>query len=339
MVRRVVGLLVPALLLGAVASRSDWKMRIHKGALVEVHALGTIDSLTFFEDSLVVPALITVPAGIFTMGDGTAACGTQQRRVTLTRSFRLGRSEVTNQEYLEAVQWAYDRGYVTATSVSVCDNLDGSTQELLDLDGACEIAFGNGTFHLRSYAGHGINPNHPVKEVSWFGAARYCDWLSLEAGLPRAYLHAGDWACNGGDPYGARGYRLPTDAEWEYAAQWNDERVYPWGSEAPDCDRANYDYCVGWTTPRDAHPAAPAALGLMDMAGNGWEWCNDWHVCYLGTTAATDPTGPPSGTTRVLHGGCWYNAASLLRCAHRDFDYPSSSVSGLGLRVARTVEQ
>jgi formylglycine-generating enzyme required for sulfatase activity len=301
--------------------------------------LADIDSLKFFDDTLSAPDMVAVPAGVFTMGDGVAYCGTQQHQVTLTRGFYLGQHEVTNQEYLEAVQWAFNHGYVTATGTAVRDNLDGSTEELLKLGENCEIAVSGGTFTLCD-VGHGINPDHPVKEVTWYGAARYCDWLSLQAGLPRAYQHTGDWACNGGDPYSAPGYRLPTDAEWEYAAQWDDERIYPWGNEAPDCSRANFypdDYCVGWTSPVGSYPDAPAALGLSDMAGNVWEWSNDWWVCDLGTTPVTDPTGPGSGSLRILRGGSWGpDADGVLRCAARLTHYPSFTVPNYGFRCART---
>ena len=302
-----------------------------------------------------VDQMVIVPAGAFFMGDGDAACGEDLRLVTLTRGFYLGQHEVTNQEYLDAVQWAYDHGYVTVTTSSVGDNLDGSTEELLDLDdGDCEIQFdGAGSFYLRespsssaqqAYPG-GYDPgDHPVKEVTWYGAVRYCDWLSLQAGLPRAYEHSGDWSCNGGDPYGAVGYRLPTDAEWEYAAQWDDERIYPWGDEDPDCSRANfYDYygsgqcCVGWTSPVGSYPGAPAALGLSDMAGNLWEWCNDWHVCNLGTSSVTDPPGPASASYRVVHGGSWGFYDYSLPCAFRHSNYaPTHSSSRLGFRAAKT---
>lgn len=304
----------------------------------------------------VVDDMVLVPAGTFVMGDGVARCGVDEREVTLTRDLYLSPHEVTNQAYLAALQWAFDHGHVTVTASSVLDNLDGSTEELLMLDSPyCEIQFdGVGGFYLRqspsgqaesAYPG-GYDPaNHPVKMVTWRGAARYCDWLSLQAGLPRAYDLVenpgwGDWRCNGGDPYAAAGYRLPTDAEFEYAARFDDDRSYPWGNEAPACDRVNFQvsgYCVGWTTPVGSYPAAPATLGLWDVAGNVFEWCNDWHTCDLGTQPVTDPPGPESGVACVLRGGCWFHEPVTLLCAGRYHYHPHHANFDIGFRVARTV--
>jgi formylglycine-generating enzyme required for sulfatase activity len=283
------------------------------------------------------PDLVLVPHGSFLMGDGEAYCGEDERVVSLTRDFELGRYEITNEEFITWVQWAYDQGYVTATSSSVQDNLDGSSEELVDLDDPnCEIQFSSGTFSLRN-AGYGENPDHPVKEVTWFGAAAFCDWISLREGITRAYDHS-TWECNGGDPYSADGYRLPTDAEWEWAAQYDDERRYPWGNTSPDCSRANYGGCTGWTVAVGSYAGAPSIEGefLYDMAGNVWEWCNDWHVCDLGTTTVTDPVGPSSGLRRVLRGGSWEFFTYYPRCAYRSDSYPHLSHAYIGIRVART---
>lgn len=286
--------------------------------------------------------MVFVPAGTFMMGDGVALCGVNERQVTLTHAFYIGRFEVTNAEYRCALQWAYDEGYVTVTQLSVQDNLDGSSRELLDLYHYCEISFSGGTFTVESG-----KEDYPVIGVSWYGAARYCDWLSLQRGLPRAYEHSGDWSCNGGDPYGAVGYRLPTDAEWEYAARYDDERIYPWGNEDPDCTRANFwlnpEYCVGGTSPVGSYPGAPSIAGelLYDMAGNVMEWCNDKHICDLGTDPETDPIGPALASKRVLRGGCWAIVGIYMRCAYRyDFgNTPGHMSDCVGFRCARTVSR
>ncbi len=307
------------------------------------------------ESDSLVGDLIQVPAGTFIMGDGVARCGVDEREVTLTRDFYLSLHEVTNQAYMEALQWAFDHGYVTADSSAVFDGLDGSTEELLLLDSEyCEIQFdGAGAFSLRqspsdqaqaAYPG-GYDPaDHPVKMVTWRGAVRYCDWLSIQAGLPRAYDLVdnpgwGDWACNGGDPYSAVGYRLPTDAEFEYTSRFDDERSYPWGEEAPTCERVNFKisgYCVGWSTPIASYPPAPESLGLYDVAGNVFEWCNDWYVCDVGAESVTDPTGPESGVSRILRGGCWFHEPVTLLCAGRYHYLQHHANWDIGFRVART---
>jgi len=293
-------------------------------------------------------SFVFVPSGTFIMGDGVASCGEDKHQVTLTHDFWIGQYEVTNREYLELLQWAYDRGYVTATLWSVRDNLDGSIRELVDLDSPdCELAFSDGVFSLREadYAlqhayPEGYDPaDHPMKEVTWHGAVAYCDWLSLAEGLPRAYDHS-TWRCGGGDPYSAEGYRLPTDAEWEYAAQWNDERIYPWGNESPqECVHANYNHCVDWTAPVGSYPSGvqPNLTDpIYDLSGNLWEWANDWWQCDLGTSPEIDPPGPGSRSHRVRRGGGWDYYASDLRVSGRYGSDPYHSGSAVGFRPARS---
>lgn len=280
---------------------------------------------------------VLVPAGSFVMGDGVADCGINQRVVALTHGFYLGQYEVTNREYRDALQWAYDHGYVTADSATVSDNLDGSTEQLVDLDASnCQLSFEREFFHVAPG-----KDNHPVIEISWYGAVAYCDWISMRAGLTRAYNHS-DWLCQGGDPYGASGYRLPTDAEWEYACQYNDGRIYPWGNEDPNCGLANFLGCLDVDSPRTvsvgSYPAAPSSLELYDMVGNVWEWCNDWMECDLGESAQTDPTGPTDGTARIYRGASWLNDNyPNLRCSYRRGSAPTSTTSAKGLRIARSL--
>jgi len=289
------------------------------------------------DDEIEVPVMITVPAGTFSMGDPDAVHA-DVHEVTLTHDFLLGQHEVTNREYVEALQWAYDHvpRLVTVVTSSVKDAMDGSTVELLDLDdGDCEISFSGGVFTVDVG-----QEEHPVIEVTWYGAVRYCDWLSMASGRDRAYEHSGDWLCNDHDPYGAEGYRLPTDAEWEYAAQYPDNRIYPWGGERPTCSLANYSDCEEWTLPvGSCTPDGDSSLGFWDLAGNVLEWCNDWHECHLGGDAEENPVGEPSGTYRVVRGGSWNGPGTVsLRCATRyDIAAPGSCDIGGGFRVAGTV--
>jgi formylglycine-generating enzyme required for sulfatase activity len=295
--------------------------------------------------------LVRVPAGQFTMGDAVNGklCWEREHEVTLTRDFYMGQTEVTNRQFVEMLQWAYDLGYVAVSGPMVYDRMDGQTGTEVPLyylaNYGSEIAFVDGEFLLR-HAERVVNPENPIQEVSWYGAAAYCDWLSLRRGLPRAYDHQ-TWACNGGDPYGASGYRLPTEAEWEYAAQYDDERVYPWGNGPALCELANFfyswderSYCAGWgwTTPVGSYAAEKTlrGMGIFDMAGNVREWCNDWHACDLGIVPTQDPAGPTGGTGRVVRGGGLDSLSHTLICAFRVDRVPSHASYSLGFRVART---
>ncbi|MFZ1945934.1 MAG: SUMF1/EgtB/PvdO family nonheme iron enzyme, partial [bacterium] len=281
--------------------------------------------------------MILIPSGSYRMGDGVASCGTQQRDVTLTHGFYLGKCEVTNQQYRDALQWAYEHGYVTATSASVNDNIDGSAASLVDLSQPyCRISFDAGTFAVDT----GME-NHPMVSISWYGAVAYCDWLSMQAGLTRAYSHS-TWSCNSGDPYNAVGYRLPTDAEWEFAAQYDDERIYPWGDQPFDASKANYDCgggCPGEAVAVGSYPGCPAvgADSLYDIDGNVWELCNDWLLCNLGTDPLTDPPGPSSGALRIAR-GCSFRTSmtGFLRCAYRWAANPAAFADDYGFRCARS---
>jgi len=300
---------------------------------------------------------VLVPAGTFVMGQ-VGVWGVEHE-VTLSNDYYLDIYEVTNQEYLEAVQWAYDQGYVTATSSTV----QAYGVELLNLDREnCEISFSDGTFalvvrdHTYTYFNGiygpgaayptGYNPaNHPVIEVSIHGAACYCDWLSEMDGLVPFYN--GIWDQNSNhDPYTAEGYRLPTEAEWERAARYDDGRTYPWGDTIPDCSYANFAiddphyewyFCVGWTSPAGSYPLGISELGLYDMAGNVFEWVGDRHAAY-NNDPLIDPYGADTGNFGVRGGG-WWNGYSAVRSACRPEGEEGETYFNTGFRVCRTANR
>lgn len=292
--------------------------------------------------------MVSVPAGSFNMGQ--AGIATPEHQVTLTTNYQLSRFEITNEQYVCAMQWAYDHGLVTANANGVWAH----GVQLLDLSywanvgyAPNRIAFADGVFSFKnveigSYSGQS-SADHPVMCISWFGAACYCDWLSMMHVPTIEPYYTGLWDQIPGlrNPYVAEGFRLPTEAEWEFAAQYNNERTYPWGNQLPDCSRMNFrpypaPECIGWTAPVGQYLSGVNSLGLHDLGGNVFEWCNDWGAGYT-SSAQTDPAGPSSGTWRVCRGGSWATGESGGECARRDISEvpPASMGRGLGFRICR----
>jgi formylglycine-generating enzyme required for sulfatase activity len=272
---------------------------------------------------------VLIPADTFLMGGGAV------HTVILTAPFYMSATEMTNRRFADLAQWAYDNGYCTATGGGIVDALDGSTALLMNFgSGGCDISFAADTFAVTPG-----RDEHPVRCASWFGAAACCDWLSLREGLRRAYDHS-TWQCNDGDPYDARGFRLPTEAEWEHACRAGTRTVFNTGDCLDSATEANYN----GTQPYTGCPAGPYegdivpvgsylpnGFGLYDMHGNLWEWCNDWYADYPGGDE-TDPVGPLDGETRIVRGGAWGYQASHCTSAIRSWNPPSDSIWLLGFR-------
>jgi len=165
--------------------------------------------------------------------------------------------------------------------------------------------------------------NCPVEQVSWEDAVGYANAVSRREGLPECYSGS---TFTGLD---CRGYRLPTEAEWEYAA-----RAGTTGATYGNLDSvAWYDQNSGSA----AHPVGqkqPNAWGLYDMLGNVWEWTGDWYAAYPATV--TDPTAPTTGSTRVHRGGSWISYARFARAAIRSYAAPGLRNGFLGFRLSRT---
>ncbi len=285
--------------------------------------------------------MLRVPAGSFSMGQAG------DRQVTISRDFHLDRHEFSNQEYLGRLRWALNTGLVDIYSGEL--RLGASGVLLMDLaDPGCEFWFDKdldtvvlrqAPLALATYPG-GYDPAlHPVKALTWHGAALLCNWLSLDEGLNPAY-DVSDWSCNGGDPYGATGYRLPTEAEWEYAARLSGG-IYPWGDADPDCQLCNGNpgrqLCVGWSLATGSLPAGASLLGVLDLSGNVGEWCQDRHGT-LEPGEWVDPIGATSGEDRVIKGGDFFSHDSELRSDSRASADPGQHSPERGFRVALSCE-
>ena len=256
--------------------------------------------------------LVRINGGAFMMGSPVEEQGRGgneiQRQITVS-SFFMGKHEVTQAEYQE----------LTGTNPSYFKG-----------------------------------PNLPVENVSWFDAVEYCNKLSEKEGLSAAYAidksKSDPNNRNSGDPVrwvvtwnrGANGYRLPTEAEWEYACRAGTTTPFNTGSNITG-SQVNYDgsrpYDSGAkdlyrqeTTPVGSFP--PNLFGLCDMHGNVGEWCWDWNGEYR-KEAEANPTGAPSGLYRVFRGGSWNSSGQFVRSACRSGLNPSGRGYYLGFRLAR----
>ena len=179
--------------------------------------------------------------------------------------------------------------------------------------------------------------NLPVEQVTWFDAVKYCNRRSEKDGLKPVYRINGtsvtaDWDANG--------YRLPTEAEWEYAARGGNASNGYLYAGSDNADEVAW-YEVSWYDDNSGdktHPVgekAPNELGLYDMSGNVWEWCWDWYGAYP-SGSQSDPGGSASGSYRVIRGSSWFYCANFLRSACRYYNGPDISNGNLGFRLVRT---
>jgi formylglycine-generating enzyme required for sulfatase activity len=177
----------------------------------------------------------------------------------------------------------------------------------------------------------GADNRHPVVYVSSVDATRFCQWLSSREG---------------------KKYRLPTEAEWEYAAKGNAGREYPWGNFARRGDLANFadkNTLFAWSdqeiddgfaesSPVGSFPRGASPFGIEDMAGNVWEWCLDYFEQYK-PAPKVDPRGPGAGTKRVYRGGSWKSRFASLRTTARSANAPNYSCNDLGFRIVCECEK
>ena len=201
-----------------------------------------------------------------------------------------------------------------------------------------------------SNSSYGVGNNYPVNTVSWYDAIVFCNKLSIAEGLSPAYRILGDtdpakWGSvptSGNSTWdaveivnGSTGYRLPTEAQWEYAARGGNGSPgnYTYSGSNNVDDIAWYSSNSGSKT-HEVGKKAPNGLGLYDMSGNVWEWCWDMYGSYS-SGAQTDPVGADSGSSRVGRGGSWYFLAGSTRSSYRGSHGPVNRDDGIGFRLAR----
>ncbi len=224
--------------------------------------------------------MILVPAGTFTMGNGSSDAPIHK---VYLDDYYIDKYDVTNLLY---------KACVAAGGCAQPHSLSSAT-------------------HSDYYANSQYD-NYPVINVDWNQAKAYCAW---------------------------RGSDLPSEAQWEKAARGTDGRTYPWG-EGIDTTFANYsDSKIGDTTAVGSYEKGKSPYGVYDMAGNVWQWVNDWYDAnYYRTLGdnASNPQGPSSGQYRVLRGGSWGADNDLIRSALRSWYDPSNSNVNVGFRCSRS---
>ena len=264
---------------------------------------------------------VTIPSGSFMMGSNEGGSDEKPVHNVNIKSFYLMKTEVTVGQFRQFVN---ETGYKTDAEKSGGAYVYEGTQWTNKSD----ANWRNPYFHQ--------NDNHPVVCVSWNDCKEFIRWLNQK--------DAG------------KNYRLPTEAEWEYACgNGNRHTKYSWGDGNPAgkqggnvADKSAKRVFLGWTIFDDYDDGfvytAPAAsfnandFGLYDMTGNVWEWCEDWyHSSYGGSPTDGSAWLIPSSSSRILRGGSWSSNPSLCRSANRSRNDPGARVSGLGFRLARSL--
>ncbi len=337
----VFGFLVAVMGVGCVTLRASNPADVNRDGIVNMPDIAVVCDSWLWESPPDPCEFALIPGGTFQMGDSFNEGDSDERPVhTVTvDAFYLGKYEITNQQYCDFLNAAKSQNAITVSGGVVYKAGSGTNYPYCDTharDDDSQLDYASGQFSVRSKAGRSM-ASDPMVEVSWYGAVAYCNWRSQVLGKQLCY------STSTLEPiYPLRnGVRLPTEAEWEYAARGGLSGMrFPWGNTIT-CSQANYwghptwnDGVYPYTSPAGSFP--PNGYSLYDMAGNVWEWCNDWYSSsYYSSSPSSNPTGPPSGSYRVLRGGGWHCPATYCRAAFRNGNGPDGRGRySFGFRVA-----
>lgn len=294
---------------------------------------------------------VLIPAGTFQMGDSFSEGSSSELPVhaVYLSPYYIDKFEVTNADYAAALNWAHTQGGLITVTAGVVYKYDSGTSypycDTTTSESWSQITWDGSTFGVVT-----DKEDYPVVGVSWYGAAAFANWRSRMEGKPLCY-DLSNWTCL----FGAGGYRLPTEAEWEKAARGGTAgHRFPW-SDTDTIQHARANYNSTAMESYDAsptggyHPAfatgavphtnpvgyfAPNGYGLYDLAGNADEWCNDgYSESYYSSSPSSDPKGPQTSSARVHRGADWYDDAWGCRCASRNGDAPDYRYHYYGFRL------
>lgn len=300
-----------------------------------------------------------IPSGTFTMGSDIGEYEKPEHKVTITRSFYMSKYEITNEQFCNVMNWALNRSYAKIKN----GDLYNSREEIVYC-GIRNVTRPSIQFGLEIENGL-IKPKadrelHPVVCVSWYGAIAFCNFLSKIEGKEIVY-DLDEWSCD----WTKIGYRLPTEAEWEYASKGQTNRKYPWG-DIIDGRYANFDNSGdsfestikpytqngGPTTPVGYYNGSKrngfqtmdnsSIFGIYDMSGNVYEFIWDAFKKYT-AEEQIDPNGPIVDSNysdiRILRGGSWVSFSDVkLNIAFRSYMKADVLSSTAGFRIARSAE-
>ena len=292
---------------------------------------GELDSATITLDIAPAPIIdmVSIAAGSFEMGDHAGVGGPEElplHPVALS-AFDMDRFEVSNQQFVDYLNRAFEMGQINVNGINVFQT--GGAEKMI-----CGLYYGITFDGVDTFSVDVALANSPAVYQTWYGAALYANWLSTSLGQIPCY-DTTTFACY----FAGNGFRLPTEAEWEYASRSGEQTPYfqyPWARDFATFGDANY-FGNGIDTTTTVGSYAANSFGLHDMSGNVWEWCNDWYDAnYYSVSAAADPTGPVSGTSKSFRGGSWFNESNHMRSAFRSGQSPLVRGTNLGFRLVAT---